>query len=311
MNGTLAPSIPWSPNPHGKHMPKPSKTRKRSTVTAIAASKPYVPTAAERGSLAKLIERRHQAAPHAGAKVEVRHGRTCLSWDHPNQAVAVVLWANALGTSDLTFAATVFEQLAQVARTEAVLKENEFNGMLSLVRGLAPTDPTEALLVAQMAAVHNATMVAARRLAHVETPVQQDSASTMFNKLARTFAAQVEALKKYRLKGEQIIKVQHVTVNDGGQAIVGNVQHTPEGSLKSESQSHELVASDALGPALLGHVQANEQALPSSGREGTAGMPLSRRSSRSAERASERRLSARPLHQRGKGSAPRRGPVAP
>jgi hypothetical protein len=35
--------------------------------------------------------------------------------------------------------------------------------------------------------------------------------------------AQVEALKKYRTAGEQTIKVQHVTVNDGSQAIVGNV----------------------------------------------------------------------------------------
>ena len=46
----------------------------------------------------------------------------------------------------------------------------------------------------------------------------------MLNKLGRTFAAQVEALKKYRSSGEQNIKVQHVTVNEGGQAIVGNVQ---------------------------------------------------------------------------------------
>jgi hypothetical protein len=42
----------------------------------------------------------------------------------------------------------------------------------------------------------------------------------MFNKCARTFAAQVEALKKYRSTGEQSIKVQHVNVHDGGQAIV-------------------------------------------------------------------------------------------
>ena len=45
----------------------------------------------------------------------------------------------------------------------------------------------------------------------------------MLNKLARTFASQVEALKKYRPAGEQTIKVQHVTVNDGGQAVVGTV----------------------------------------------------------------------------------------
>ena len=40
---------------------------------------------------------------------------------------------------------------------------------------------------------------------------------------ARTFAAQVEALRRYRSGGDQTIRVERVTVNDGGQAIVGNV----------------------------------------------------------------------------------------
>jgi hypothetical protein len=42
-------------------------------------------------------------------------------------------------------------------------------------------------------------------------------------KLMRTFTAQLDTLQKYRNKGQQTIQVQHVTVNDGGQAIVGNV----------------------------------------------------------------------------------------
>src|SRR3984957_10257646 len=52
---------------------------------------------------------------------------------------------------------------------------------------------------------------------------EQDSASNAFNKLARTFAMQLEALKRYRTGGEQKVTVQHVTVGEGGQAIVGNV----------------------------------------------------------------------------------------
>jgi hypothetical protein len=59
-----------------------------------------------------------------------------------------------------------------------------------------PRDEVEALLAAQMAAVHTAIMTFARRLGHVKTIPQQDSAERAFNKLARTFAAQVEALKK-------------------------------------------------------------------------------------------------------------------
>jgi hypothetical protein len=34
----------------------------------------------------------------------------------------------------------------------------------------------------------------------------------------------MDALKRYRSSGEQTIKVQHVTINDAGQAIVGNVE---------------------------------------------------------------------------------------
>src|SRR5437016_1013262 len=42
---------------------------------------------------------------------------------------------------------------------------------------------------------------------------------------------QVEALKRYRSRGEQTVRVEHVTVNKGGQAIVGNVTHGGEGLL--------------------------------------------------------------------------------
>ena len=80
------------------------------------------------------------------------------------------------------------------------------------------------MLAAQMSAVHLATMALARRLAHVENIPQEDSEKRAFNKFARTFAAQVEALKRYRTGGEQKVTVQHVTVNEGGQAIVGNVR---------------------------------------------------------------------------------------
>ena len=98
------------------------------------------------------------------------------------------------------------------------------------MKGDMAKDQVEAMLAAQMAAVHNATMTFARRLAHVDNIPQQDSAERAFNKLARTFAAQVEALKRYRTGGEQTVRVEHVTVNEGGQAIVGNVSHGGRGS---------------------------------------------------------------------------------
>jgi hypothetical protein len=52
--------------------------------------------------------------------------------------------------------------------------------MLAVVKGVEPRDQTEAMLAAQMAAVHTATMTFARRLAHVENIPQQDSAQNAF-----------------------------------------------------------------------------------------------------------------------------------
>jgi hypothetical protein len=64
--------------------------------------------------------------------------------------------------------------------------------------------------------------MAQSRFAHVDSIPQQDSAERAVNKLACTFAVQVAALKRYRTGGEPTVRVERVTVNEGGQAIVGN-----------------------------------------------------------------------------------------
>jgi len=46
------------------------------------------------------------------------------------------------------------------------------------------------------------------------------------NKLTRSFTSQMEALREYRNGGEQKVTVQHVNVNEGGQAVVGNIRQT-------------------------------------------------------------------------------------
>ena len=60
------------------------------------------------------------------------------------------------------------------------------------------------------------------------------------NKLARTFAMQVEPLKRYRTGGEQKVTVQHVSVGDGGQAIVGNVTQAARPPAPEESVPYRL-----------------------------------------------------------------------
>ncbi|MCP4406572.1 MAG: hypothetical protein GY807_02195 [Gammaproteobacteria bacterium] len=102
------------------------------------------------------------------------------------------------------------------------LTENVHN-TLAMIRELKPQDPTEALLITQMTAVHQAAIRMAYLLS-VETRVEVISMKEKaLNRLSRTFAQQVETLKKYRTGGQQKITVQHVQMSDNAQAVFGDV----------------------------------------------------------------------------------------
>jgi hypothetical protein len=255
--------------------------------TAKKAADPdatYIPSDRERKACERVLERRTGRAPAPKFKIAMAGEKVAnISADHPQPALCHTLLADALGTGDYEFACGLLAQITNVSRSGKVATDQELNFMLSLVRGINPRDETEALLAAQMAAIHNATMVAARRLNHVETIPQQDSASTMLNKLARTFASQVEALKKYRSAGERTIKVQHVTVNDGGQAIVGNVSPGGGGTPQTGGQPHEPCAADERRAALLGHEQTLPVAMPSPSGPRVDGVPVPRGTGRGAK----------------------------
>jgi len=40
----------------------------------------------------------------------------------------------------------------------------------------------------------------------------------------KVFTMQVEVLRRLRNGGQQFVRVEHIHVNDGGQAIIGNVK---------------------------------------------------------------------------------------
>jgi hypothetical protein len=67
------------------------------------------------------------------------------------------------------------------------------------------------------------------RLNGSNTIPEQDSNGNLAVKLLRTFAAQTEALQRYRGKGQQKVTVEHVHVHTGGQAIVGSVSQSGGG----------------------------------------------------------------------------------
>ena len=197
--------------------------------TEKAVTKPYEPTPQERAAMEAYLARRRETTPAPRMKVSEKGGVPQLSPDHPEPALGQALLMKAVGTTNVDFLDGLLKQLVNAGSQGSEVDVDGLNFMLSVVKGIEPEDEVGSMLAAQMAAVHMATMAFARRLNHVETLPQQDSAERAFNKLARTFAAQVEALRRYRTGGEQKVTVEHVHVHQGGQAIVGNVAHGPGG----------------------------------------------------------------------------------
>jgi hypothetical protein len=68
--------------------------------------------------------------------------------------------------------------------------------------------------------------------------VRQAQLSTA-GKLSRTYVALLEGLNRHRGKGQpQVVRVEHVTVQAGGQAIVGAVAQGGGGQSESEDRPH-------------------------------------------------------------------------
>jgi hypothetical protein len=141
--------------------------------------------------------------------------------DHPDEGAGLALLMEAIGTTDPDFFLGLIDQLAKADGGK--IDEGRLNFMLSVVKGIKPRDHIEAMLAAQMAAVHTAAMKFSRLLSDAEYIEHRDSAERTLNKLMRTFVTQIEALKRYQTGGEQTVTVQQVNVGEGGQAIVGNV----------------------------------------------------------------------------------------
>lgn len=213
---------------------------------STASDAKYEATEQETTALRKQIDRLTAAPPAPRVKVEKIDGKSPkIALDHPNKTIAYGLLMEALGTPSYDFVNGLLSQLANAGSQGREIDEGGLNFMLSVIKDIKPRDQLEAMLAAQMAAIHMTTMTFVRRLTHVENIPQQDSAGSLLNKLTRTYATQMETLKRYRTGGEQKVTVQHVSVNEGGQAIVGNVTQAPNEKTPAQATAVVPALTDA------------------------------------------------------------------
>lgn len=97
--------------------------------------------------------------------------------------------------------------------------------------GVAPKDELEAMMAAQLIAAHSAAMECYRRaMIPDQTFEGRRENLNQANKLSRTWTALLEALNRYRGKGQQKVTVEHVHVQAGGQAVSAPSRQRGEGS---------------------------------------------------------------------------------
>jgi hypothetical protein len=115
----------------------------------------------------------------------------------------------------------------------------QVSAALAGLSGIAPKDELEGMMAAQLVAAHSAAMECYRRAMIGEQTFEGRRENLgQANKLSRTFAALMDALDRHRGKGQQYVKVEHVHVHQGGQAIVGTVNPGGGEPTKSEDQPH-------------------------------------------------------------------------
>jgi hypothetical protein len=228
---------------------------------------PYQPTAREQAVLEKHAARQDATPPAPRLKVERDGQSPPISIDHPDPRTACGLLAEALGTVDGDFIDGLLDQCIAVSSPYGQFNERDLNFMLSVIKGIKPTDQLEAMLASQIALLQMVTMRLGRQLANAVAPSEHDKEILReINRAARTFMGQLDAIKRYRSGGEQKVTVQQVfSVNEGGQAI-GNVNQAPrEGTPEHPTK---------LAPAL---ADARQPAMEMVGTSEAAPVPLRRR----------------------------------
>ena len=177
-------------------------------------------------------EEPNNMAKTQGVKIKDLKGEELVKFKKEFDDLVGTVVAARSGSNSKEFGTMIFDQLsACYPKMDTIaLLANILDGM----GGIKPKDHVEGMLAAQMLATHNAAMnsfkLAASYLGSAQIPTAEigNAILNSANKLIRSYTMQMEALNRYRGKGQQKMTVEHVHINSGGQAIIGNVTSAKE-----------------------------------------------------------------------------------
>jgi hypothetical protein len=132
----------------------------------------------------------------------------------------------ALGTTSSDFVNATLVQIQNASRMPSGgISETSVNAVLAIIEAAEPKNEIEAALAIQMACTHAVTMAVLSRVGGAyggDRHVAMMAAAA--SRLLRAYAMQVETLRRLRAGGSQYMRVEHVHLEPGAQAIIGNVE---------------------------------------------------------------------------------------
>jgi len=149
-----------------------------------------------------------------------------LSPPHSDFDGFVAHFTQTFGTASMDFASRQVQLFVPIVSVLGEAPdESVVNAALAFIGGQQARDELEAAMAVQMLCTHETALQMIKKALRAPLIEQQERYVNMATKLQRTMATQIETMKRYRSNGEQTIRVQHqnVVVQDGGQAIVGDV----------------------------------------------------------------------------------------
>jgi hypothetical protein len=226
---------------------------------------------------------RNAARPERPALEYKLEGAATLHTDIAPDVAETLL--HAFGTTSKDFLASELNRLgSQLAVGPLHTGQREMNAALAAIDGTRPENEMAAMLASQMAATHSLAMEMLGRTRRAGTTEQLQAHGALATKLLRTFTSQTEALAKIKRGGEQTVRVEHVHVYQGGQAIVGAVSNRKGkggGVDEKANQAYGTLDPRALaaapGPTLLGANAVGDSLSEACG-EGQKALPPPRRS---------------------------------
>jgi hypothetical protein len=132
----------------------------------------------------------------------------------------------ALGTASSDFVNASLLQLQAAAQLHCGgISEVAINSALAMIEAAAPQNEIEGAIAVQMACTHAAAMSVLARFAGGGGSERRVVAlASAAGRLLRAYSGQVETLRWLRHGGDQYVRVEHVHISEGGQAVIGNVQ---------------------------------------------------------------------------------------